>query len=343
MLAIVKYKEGDGFIDLREAKEPEIIAGHVIIEVKAAGICGTDLHILHGDVEIPVKPPVIVGHEFAGVVKEVGEGATSAEVGDRVTAENSRYVCGICRYCVTGSYNLCPQRLATGYAFDGAFAPLCMVPAERVHHLPDNVDFVTGALSDPSACAYHAVQELTGIDAGDYVLITGSGSMGLFSLQYVKANGGIVILTGLSRDKKRLELGKELGADYVINVEKDNLVDLCHDITKGQGIDVVLECSGAEKAAQQGIALLRKQGKYTQIGIFGSPITFDLDQLVYKEIKATGSFSQKYIPWEKAISLASQGKIKVKPLVTHLLPLEQWREGFEKFESGEAIKVVFTL
>jgi len=343
MLAVVKYKKGDGFVELRGVDEPKILPGHVIIAVKAASICGTDLHILHGDVQIPVKPPVVLGHEFAGFVKEVDEMVTSIKIGDRVTAENSRQVCGVCQYCITGSYNLCPERLATGYAFDGAFASYCMVPAERVHKLPNNVDFITGALSDPSACAYHAVQELTGIDAGDYVLITGPGSMGLFSLQYVKANGGIVILTGLSRDKKRLKLGKELGADYIVNVEKEDLRQICRDITKGHGVDVVLECSGSEEAAQQGIELLRKQGKYTQIGIFGSPITFDLDQLVYKEIKATGSFSQKYIPWEKAIALASQGKIKVKPLVTHLLPLEKWEEGFQKFESGEAIKVVFTL
>jgi len=343
MLAIVKYKEGDGFVELREVEEPKLLPGYVIIEVKAAGICGTDLHILHGDVEIPVKPPVVLGHEFSGVVSEVGEGVTSAKVGDRVTAENSRKVCGICRYCMTGSYNLCPQRLATGYAFDGAFAPYCMVPAERVHHLPDNVDFVTGALSDPSACAYHAVQELTGIDAGDYVLITGPGPMGLFSLQYVKANGGVVILTGLSRDKERLALGKELGADYTVNVEKENLRQICQDITRGKGIDVVLECSGSERAAQQSFELLRKQGKYTQIGIFGSAININLDKLVYNELKVTGSFSQKYIPWEKAIALASQGKIKVKPLVTHLLTLQKWEEGFKKFESGEAIKVVFTL
>ena len=141
----------------------------------------------------------------------------------------------------------------------------------------------------------------------------------------------------------KLGKAKELGADYTINVEKEDLTQFCHEITQGKGVDVVLECSGAERAAQQGLALLRKQGKYTQIGIFGSAITFDLDQLVYKEVKIVGSFSQKYIPWEKAIALASQGKIKVKPLVTHLLPLEKWKEGFEKFESGEAIKVVFTL
>jgi len=198
-------------IELKEVPEPPVGPGEVKIQVEAAGICGSDLHILHGDIQIPMRPPFVIGHEFAGVVVEVGEGVRRWETGARVTAENSRSVCGHCRYCATGSYNLCPERLAVGYAFDGAFARYCVVPEERVHRLPENVDFVSGALSDPSACAYHAVQDLTGIDAGDVVLITGPGPMGLFCLQYVKANGGTVILTGLPRDRPRLELGKRLG------------------------------------------------------------------------------------------------------------------------------------
>jgi len=242
---------------------------------------------------------------------------------------------------MTGNYNLCKERKATGYAFDGAFASYCVVPEERVHLLPDNVDYVTAALSDPSACAYHAVQELTGIDAGETTLITGPGPMGLFSLQYVKANGGVAIITGLEKDSKRLDLAKELGADKTVDVSKENLAEIIWDITDGNGVDVALECSGSEAAAKDCLQLLRRQGKYTQIGIFGCPVTFDLDKVLYGEIQLIGSFSQKYTAWKAAVELFSQGKILAKPLVTDILPLEKWEEGFKRALDGRAIKVVF--
>lgn len=341
MKAIVKYAEGDGNIDLREVPEPEPAKEEVRIRVEAAGICGSDLHIYHGDIQIPMNPPFIIGHEFAGTIDRVGEGVDRWGKGDRVTAENSHTVCGNCQYCRTGSYNLCPDRLATGYAFDGAFARYCVVPGERVHKLPDNVDFISGALSDPVACACHAVLDLTGIRAGETVLITGPGPMGLICLQLVKSSGAKVILTGRSKDRRRLELGKKLGADVTIDVDTSDLIQVVKDITHGCGVDVVLECSGAASAARAGFELVRKQGKYTQVGLFGSPIEVDLSQLAYKELQVTGSFSQKYMAWEEALLLVSQGKIDVNPLVTDIMPLTDWKEGFRRFEEGEAIKVLF--
>lgn len=341
MKAIVKYAEGEGKIALRDVPEPQAGDNEVKIEVEAAGICGSDLHIYKWDIGIPTKVPFIIGHEFSGIITEVGKNVTRFKGGERVTAENSRTVCGHCRYCMTGNYNLCTERRATGYAYDGAFASFCVIPQERVHLLPDNVDFVTAALSDPSACVYHAVQELTGIDAGDTVLITGPGAMGLFSVQYVKANGGIAIVTGMEKDRKRLELAKELGADVIVEVSKQNLQDIVMNMTGGAGVDVALECSGAETAANQCLQLLRRQGKYTQVGIFGRPVSIDLDRVLYGEIRLIGSFSQKFTAWKEAIKLFSQGKIVAKPLVTDILPLEQWEEGFQRCFDGRAIKVVF--
>lgn len=341
MKALVKYAAGDGYMELREVPEPFPGPDEVKVEVKAASICGSDLHILHGDIGIPMRVPVIPGHEFAGVVTEVGKGVKRVQVGDRVTGENTRVVCGACRQCATGNYNLCRQRLATGYAFDGAFARYVIVPEARTHKLPDNVDFQSGALTDPSACAYHAVHELTGIEAGDVVLITGPGPMGLFCLQYVRLNGGTVILVGTQKDGRRLELGHDLGADCTLSgndIEKKVM-----ELTAGDGVDVVLECSGAAAAAQAGIRAVRRQGKYTQVGIFGGPINLDLDQVLYKEIRMTGSFSQKYLGWEKALMLCAEGKIKVHPLITHIFPLSSWQEAYGLFESGEAVKVVFNM
>lgn len=341
MKAVIKYAEGEGNLELREVPEPDMGENEVKIKVEAAGICGSDLHIYKWDIGIPTKVPFIIGHEFSGIIVEVGKNVQRFRGGERVTAENSRSVCGHCRYCMTGNYNLCTERKATGYAFDGAFATHCVVPEERVHLLPDNVDFITAALSDPSACAYHAVQELTGVSAGESVLITGPGAMGLFCLQYVKANGGFAIITGLEKDAKRLELAKELGADKTIDVSKENPVEIIWDMTNRSGVDIALECSGSEAAAKDCLKLLRRQGKYTQIGIFGHPVKFDLDRVLYGEIQLIGSFSQKYTAWKEAIELFSQGKILAKPLVTDILPIDEWKEGFKRALDGSAIKVVF--
>ena len=164
--------------------------------------------------------------------------------------------------------------------------------------------------------------------------------MGLFSLQYVKANGGIAIITGLERDRKRLELAKELGADVIVDVSKENLREIIMDLSHGDGVDIILECSGAEEAAQGCLELLRRKGKYTQIGIFGKPIKFDLDRILYGEIRLMGSFSQKYSAWNAAIKLFAQRKILAKPLVTDILTLEKWEEGFKRSLEGKAIKVI---
>ena len=341
MKALVKYAAGEGNMELRDVPEPSPGPGEVKIEVKAASICGSDLHILHGDIGIPMRLPVIPGHEFTGIVSDLGEGVKDIREGERVTGENTRTACGVCRQCATGSYNLCEHRLATGYAYNGAFTRYVVIPEKRIHKLPDNVDFKSGALTDPSACAYHAVQELTGIDAGDYVLVTGPGPMGLFSLQYARANGGVVILAGLERDAGRLELGLKLGADYAISGE--NTAEKIEEITEGRGVDVVLECSGAGAAANLGLDAVRREGKYTQVGIFGKPITFDLDKVLYKEIRLTGSFSQKYLGWKRALELCSRGRIEVSPLITHTYPLTSWEEAYHVFESGEAIKVIFNM
>ncbi len=339
MQALVKYAAGPDNMELREVPEPQPGPGEVKIAVHAASICGSDLHIRKGDIGIPMRFPVIPGHEFAGVVTAVGAGVADLEPGARVTAENTRVNCGICPQCANGSYNLCRQRLATGYAFDGAFASHVVVPRARIHRLPAAVDFRAGALTDPSACAYHAVQELTGINAGDLVLVSGPGPMGLFCLQYVKANGGTVILSGAARDRGRLEIGRKLGADHVCTA--DEVEKLAMELSGGAGVDRVLECSGAAAAAQQGLALLKSEGSYTQIGIFGKPVTFDLDRVLYREIRLLGSFSQKFTGWEKALELCASGRIQVAPMITHVFPLSAWREAFDLFQNGQAIKVIF--
>lgn len=341
MQAIVKYQPGDGYLALREVPEPQVGPGQVKIAVQAAGICGSDLHIWHGDIGILVEPPVVLGHEFAGVVTEVGPGVNRVVAGQRVTAENSHTVCGQCEYCMTGDYNLCADRRATGYAFDGAFAPYCVVPAARVHQLPDAVDFHTGALSDPIACAYRAVCEKAQVVPGDTVLILGVGPMGLFGTQFASLSGGRVILAGTSADSARLELGLTLGADLAVDVSQPAGPADIAAFAGSRGIDVVLECSGATAAARLGLQLIKKRGRFILVGIHGRPFELDWDQILYKELTVKGMFSHKYQAWEQAIALAARGHIKARPLITDVLPLARWEEGFQRFAQKKAIKVIF--
>ena len=216
------------------------------------------------------------------------------------------------------------------------------MPKERVHELPPDVDFVSAAVCEPLACCVHGVIELTGITAGDVVVVTGPGAMGLLTLQLAKAEGGQVVMCGTSRDEERLKLAQELGADFVVNVEKEESVKIVNDLTQGYGADVVLECSGAPEAANFGLDVVRKQGKYTQIGLFGRPIEIDFEKIAYKEIRVIGSFSQRWTAWELALKLLSQGKVKIKPLLSDILPLTQWREGFKKHEEKSGVKILLT-
>ncbi|RLE11636.1 sorbitol dehydrogenase [Candidatus Aerophobetes bacterium] len=338
MKAVVKVKKGEGNIEVKDVEEPEVGPDEVKIEVKAAGICGTDIHIYHD--EFMVNPPVILGHEFCGVVKEVGKNVTEFKVGERVTSETAARVCGKCMFCRTGNYNLCPERLGLGYGVNGAFTRFCVVRKQIVHHLPDNVDFISGALCEPLSCAVHGVIEKTGVEAGEVVVVIGPGPLGLLSSQISKVEGGFVVVMGLSIDGERLSLAKKLGADVVVDIEKENPEEIIKDLTMGYGADIVLECSGSPSGANLGLKLIRKKGKFTQMGLFGRPIEIDFEQIAYKELKVTGFFSHNWTSWEKALKLLEQGKVQTKPLVTEKLPITEWKKGFDKKEKGEGIKTI---
>ena len=340
MKALKKTGTGIGNMELLDAPIPEPGTGDVCIEVKAAGICGSDLHIYDGSINIPIRPPVIIGHEFAGTIHALGEGVGDWRVGDRITSETSITICGKCPYCRTGFYNLCPDRTFLGYSADGAFAEFTIVPPRLLHRLPENISFQEGALTEPLACCVHGVMELTEIVAGDLVIIFGPGAIGLLSMLLAKAAGGIVLVAGISKDADRLLLAEEMGADYTVDIETEDLTDIVNKLSDSIGADVVIECSGAGAAAAAGLELVRKRGQYTQVGLFGKPITVDFEKIAYKEIKVTGSFSQKWTAWEKSLNLLGKGIIDLKPLISDIFPISDWKTAFEKFESGEGLKII---
>ena len=342
MKALVKYQKGEGHMEIRDLPEPVAGPGQIKIEVKAAGICGSDLHIYHDDIAIPLNPPVVTGHEFAGVIAGLGEGVTGWKLGDRVVSETAYSFCGVCEPCTEGFYNLCNHRRTLGYWFNGVFTNYTVMPAARVHHLPDNVDFIGGALMEPLACVTHAVLELTHITAGDWVLITGPGSIGLLALQVAKAQGAVVIMAGTDQDLNRLDTAKKFGADYCLNVMRENMLEQIDALTQGKGVDVVLECSGNQKAANDALLAVKKRGQFTQIGLYGKPITIDFERICFKEIKVTGSLGSRRLSWKKALQLTAQGKVQLQPLVSDILPITEWKKAFTMFEEKQGLKLVLT-
>lgn len=339
MKALFKTAEGPGNMELREAPVPTPGPGEVLVEVKYAGICGSDLHIYHSDIAIPVRPPVITGHEFAGVITALGQGVTGWSVGERVTAETAVIRCDTCHYCRTGFYNVCPERRTLGYWVNGVFAKYTVVPARNLHRLPPNVDFLLGAMTEPTACCVHAVNELTDIRGGDVVAVIGPGPIGLVCLQLARAEGADVVVLGTTKDEPRLEIARRLGAVATVDVLTQDPVAELADLTRGKGPDVVLECSGSPAGANLGLNLVRRQGQYTQVGLFGRKIEIDFERICYKEAKVTGSIGSIWTAWDKALRFMASGRIDLAPLAADVLPLTEWQEGFRKFEAKEGLKL----
>lgn len=340
MQAVVKYLRGNGNVELRDVAEPKPGPGQVKVEVKAAGVCGSDLHIYHDDIKINIVPPVVMGHEFAGVIVEAGPKVSTCQAGDRVTCETTAKSCGTCLQCRTGHYNMCATRDVLGYAFDGCFARYCVVNESQIHRLPENVDFIAGALTEPLACCVHGAVELTGLSSHDRVVITGPGAIGLFCLQLVKAAGAYAVVCGTGEDAERLRLARQLGADATLDVQAQDPLEWLAANGLGQGADVFLECSGAPAAARLGLAATRRRGRYTQMGLASGPFELDFSLVAYKELQVTGSLGQHWPAWETSLDLMRRGLVDTKRLVSDILPLAEWRKAFDMVESKQGVKIV---
>jgi L-iditol 2-dehydrogenase len=341
MKAVMKVAPGVGNVEVRDIEEPTAQPGQVKIRVYAAGLCGTDLHIYKD--EFRSWPPVVMGHEIAGEIAEVGEGVDRVQMGERVTTETYFSTCGQCRYCRSGQMNLCLNRRSIGSAVNGGFTQYVVVPVKNIHRLPDSVDFDAGALTEPLACVVHGVTSSPAatVAPGDVAVIAGPGAIGLLTLQVVKAAGATVVMVGMDVDGRRMELARDLGADYTINVQQEDPKALIANLTdEGLGADVVYECSGAGPAAVQLLDLVRRRGRYVQIGLFGKPVAWNLDQICYKELVVTGSNASIPSAWLKALRLIASGRVQTKPLITHVFDVTEWEKAFAMFEDRSGIKAL---
>lgn len=355
MKGLVLYPNGQ--FRLEDVPVPKIGHNHfsphdVLIEVAYCGICGSDIHKWKDADRQGVKGPskaVVSGHEMSGTVVDVGPSVTDFRPGDHVVGEIVTFYCGKCINCRTGRINICanmkPSDQRIHYVSGGAFAKYVVWPERHLHHLPESIGLKEAVLIEPTAGSFHSLIERMDLKAGESLVIMGPGARGLILLQIAKAVGAHpIIVTGLSRDEKiRLPLAKEFGAHAVVNVEKENLLEIVKQMTNGIGADVVVENTGSPKAVEDTLDLARPGGRIliSGGGIRGG-ITASLDtyKIIVKELDIKGEISHVWTSWRNAINLVAQGKVNIKPLVSHVFPLKDWEKGFDlAATSAEALRV----
>jgi alcohol dehydrogenase/L-iditol 2-dehydrogenase len=342
MRALVRTDLDGGTIEIGDVPEPTPVAGRVLVEVDAVGVCGSDLHMWRGTHRWPVKDPVVLGHEMCGHVVDTG-GVEEFAVGDRVVCETAESVCGHCAYCRTGTYNLCPHRRGYGALADGAFTRLLSVRPDIVHRVPFAVPDEHAALAEPVCVAYHALVERTRIVPGDLVVIQGAGAIGVMAAQIARlAGAGSVVVMGTQADALRLPVAAEVGATHTVDIAEIDPVTLVHELSDGIGADLVVDCTGVSRALQQGLAMVRPRGTIAKIGWGPQPLDLSLDPLVAKAVSVVGSFSHTWHTWERALELMDTGAVRMDPVVGGVHDVAEWRVAFEDMESGKAIKSVIT-
>jgi len=320
-----------GVKDLRieDIEVPEVGLGEVLVRVKAATTCGTDLKIFQrGYVEKIIKLPTVFGHEWAGEVVEVGEGLEWPKKGMRVRAGNST-PCLHCTMCQKGKYNLCENMIWLW----GAYAEYIKVPARMVlinmQEIPQHVSYEEAAITEPLACVLHGIEEAN-MKLGDTVTIIGAGPIGLLHLLTAKKNGaGKIICIDLVEN--RLNFAKRLGADETINAGKENVVERVRQLTGGYGADVVIEAIGLAATWEQALKLVRKGGTVLEFGgcPLGTEIKVYTEWLHYGEVTVRGAFHATPLHFRKALNLIASRTIDVRPLITRKMKLEEIKEAFE--------------
>jgi len=333
--AVVTYDRKPYSVELREVPVPEIGDEDVLLEVAAVGVCGSDLHMWTGDQGWRVNYPCILGHEFAGIVREVGRRVTGFNAGERVVSETAAVIDPANPMSRRGLYNLDPTRLGYGAAVDGAMTRFVRVPARILHRVPDNLALEKAALTEPCSVAYNATAINSRICPGDRVLILGPGPIGILCAAIARLCGAVVAVAGLERDRTRLAIAEEYGCSTIVG-----------DVTDwakggdGLGVDGVIDATGISAALKVAMEVVRPAGWITKVGWGVQPMDFSLDPLVQKNVRLQGSFSHNWPIWERIIQLLSSGQLNIDPIIGGQWKLEQWKDAFETMHSGAIVKAV---
>jgi threonine 3-dehydrogenase len=339
MKALRKTKAAKG-VEIQEVPVPSVGALDVLVRVSATSICGTDLHIYGWDrwSQGRIKPPVTLGHEFCGIVERVGEDVTAVKPGDFVSAE-MHVNCGHCHQCRLGEAHICQNLKIIGIDLDGAFAEFVKIPATNIWKLDEAIPEHYAAILDPLGNAVHTV--LAGAIAGQTVLVTGCGPIGLMSIAVAKACGSSTVFATETNEHRRL-MAEEMGADHVINPLSENPVKKILDATGGTGVDVLLEMSGQPAAIQQGFKALRAGGRASLLGIPTENVPLDLVQdVIFKGATVQGIYGRRmYETWVQMTALLKAGRVNLEPLFGERMVLDDFEAAFAKLNSGLAGKIL---
>src|ERR1700739_3485117 len=339
MKALRKTEAAKG-LRIESVPVPEVGHGDVLVRVKTASICGTDLHIYGWDrwSQGRIKPPETLGHEFCGVGERQGDEVTAVKAGDFVSAE-MHVTCGHCHQCRLGQAHICQNLRIIGIDQDGAFAEFVKIPASNIWKLDPAIPEHYGAILDPLGNAVHTV--LAGPIAGQTVLVTGCGPIGLMAIAVAKACGSSTVFATETNEKRRA-MAKKMGADVALNPAAEDAVGRILAETNGTGVDALLEMSGNPAAIQQGFKALRAGGRASLLGIPTENVPLDLvNDVIFKGATVQGIYGRRmYETWVQMTALLKAGRLNLEPLFGERVKLEQFEDAFAKLQGGLAGKIL---
>ena len=331
---LAKLRPGPGHLEIAERPEPVAGRDQVVLDVMGVGICGTDLHIQLG--EYATVPPVTIGHEVCGVVREVGQDVDPTWRDARVVLETYASTCERCPMCRSGHRNMCPQRRSLGTHVDGGAAPRMTVPARNLHRVPSSLSDPAATLAEPLACVCNSLLDPQMISAGDDVLVVGPGAIGLLAAQVARACGAGVVVRGTRSDALRLALAGDLGFD----LETVEGATVAPEPGSDGRFDVVIECSGSGAGVTDALTGLRRRGTLVQIGLSGADLTVPWDLICFHELRVSSGFASTPRSWLRAMTLLSTERGTCEPLISAVVPLTAWEEAFESSRTRRGVKYV---
>lgn len=340
MRAVLKAEAGPGLTIVEDYPTPQIGPGEVLVKVRAASICGTDLHIYRWDdwAAGRIKPPVIIGHEVTGDVVQVAPDVQRVKVGDFVALE-SHIICNVCKYCRTGRGHICENTQIIGVDRNGGFAEYIAIPAQNAWvNQPDMPERISVLMENFGNAVHTALAQSC---SGKNILLTGCGPVGCMAIAVAKAAGARAIWAS-DISQYRLDLARTMGADHTINPLEEDMVKRIMDDTHGEGIDVLLEMSGAPSAINQGFSVLNLDGEAALLGLTAQPMLFDLNHhITFKAATVRGIAGRRlWQTWFQMQELIESGKVDLNPMVTHEFRLDEYDKAFETFASGSSGKVM---
>ena len=333
--AVVNFAPEKGSVEIREIAVPVISDDDVLLEVVNVGVCGSDLHQWTADHSWPVNYPVVLGHEFGGLIAAVGKNVSVWKEGDRVVSETAAIINPNSPMSKTGLYNLDPDRKGFGYGVNGAMTRYVRVPARCLHKVPAQLSFEEACLTEPCCVAYNSVAVNSSVKPGDRVIVIGPGTIGILCAAVARICGAEVAVVGLESDKLRLDIAKQYGCETIIGDATEWAKN-----RDGLGADLIVDAAGASITLKMALQWVRPNGQITKVGWGPQPLGFSLDPLVQKNVTLKGSFSHNWPIWERVIALLASGSLNVKPIIGGVWAIDQWKEAFEKMHHGEVVKSV---